>query len=180
MLITAAQVADTLPGLSPTDSLLTRVVSDADSWIKRSLNRQFERAVYALKPRVYGKSYILLRESPIRAIVSAYSDPLGLFQPGTAVDVSAFFFNSDPLDDDPRLEIGGIAQEGTNTFLVNVEAGWWADTTEDHDEDLPESIRGPLITRARVEFKRASGVFDEETKLMTDEVILERLRCYQR
>jgi len=182
MLITAAQVADTLPGLSPTDALLVQKVREADAWAKLAFGRQFERGVYALKPRVYGAPYVLLQESPIRAVVSAFSDPTGLFQASTQIrDVSKFTFNPLPGDDDNRLDLGGYAlPQGVGTFLLNVEAGWWPADDPVHESDIPADLSGALIKRARVEFKRAVGVSDEETKQFTDEVILNSQRRYRR
>jgi hypothetical protein len=171
MLLTALQVADTLPGLSPTDSLLVRIVSDTDSWFKQSMDRSFERTTYALTVTANRSPFVLLRESPIRNLISASAD-------GAVVDISKFTFNADPDEDDNRLFIAGVAVG--SQLLVNVEAGWWPPSGNAHASDLPADITGKLILRARAEFKRSSGVADDETKLMTDDYILKGLASYQR
>lgn len=185
MLITAAEVADTL-GVSSTDALLVRLVSSTDAWIKRACGRQFERAIYTSIVRSssfdYGTNLIFLPESPIVEIIAVSLDRSGAgFTTDTVIDdLSAFTF--DPLRDDGRVYYsGGRFPVWPGGSQFEYEAGY--------DADIPEDLRERLIERVCAKYKqgadeemkqeskgdRAWSKFDE-----TDKRILAALRGYKR
>lgn len=196
MLITAVEVADTLGGLSPTDTQLVSIVADTDSWIKRKLGRNFERMTYTEVVRGEGHPYVYLTESPIRELVEVRIDPYGVFGDETIIsDMTQFAFDPDPNHDSSKLSWSGIWSvdvpsyvssgwrpftESSRAAQVTHKAGWWAADNPDNVSDLPYDLRGRLVKRARVEFKRAVGVKDDETKEFTDAVILQELEHYRR
>lgn len=201
MLITAAEVADTLGGLSPTDTLLVSVVNDTDAWAKRALGRNFERKTYTETVRGYGHPYVFLRESPIRALTEVRIDPFGVFADDTVIDdLASFTFDADPNHDNSKLSWAGLFgvdlpayvmsgyvsaawlpfSESARAAQVTYEAGWWPADDQVNTPDLPSDLRGRLVRRARVEFKRAVGQSDDETKGCTDDTILRELQHYMR
>lgn len=201
MLITTAEVADTLPGLSLTDSLLVDIVADSDSWVKRSLGRNFERQTYTEVVRGEGHPYVFLRESPIWEIVEVRIDPYGVFGADTIVsDLTQFAFDPDPNHDSSKLmwtgsygvdlpayvTSGYVAAswlpfpECARAAQITHKAGWWAADDPENASDLPYDLRGRVVKRARVEFKRAVGIKDDETEEFTDACILRQLEHYRR
>jgi hypothetical protein len=208
MLITYDECADLL-GVSPTDTLLQRLVKSTDSWAKQRLGRQFERTTYTLYPRGFGVSRIFLRESPIRQLIEIRIDPTGQFGDNTIVDIGQFAFNPDPFDDDPAVTFIGIGWWGefrdsaaaglrrfwwpfpelTNAIQVKVEAGWWAADDTGHDSDLPGELREKLIERVAAKYKQGpneemqnerQGDYSWQKFAETDERILKALRRYKR
>lgn len=189
MLITASECADTL-GVSPTDTLLVRLVTSTDAWAKRQLSRNFERATYSLITRGHGVSMVYLRESPIRELVEIRIDPRARFGNETVIPLVRFTFNSDPFDDDNRLYLSeGVFPDGPGTVRVLGEFGWWAADDPDHVSDLPEDLREKLIERVCAKYKQGA---DEEMKSQSsgdwsvtkfdelDTRILASLRHYRR
>lgn len=198
MLITAAEVADTLPGLSPTDTQLLAIVADTDSWAKRVLGRNFERKTYTEVVRGEGHPFVYLLESPIRSVTEIRIDPLGNFDADTTVDdLTQFFFDPDPDHDSSRLSwlgfdapayiISGYVgvswipfPEHARAARVTYEAGFWPADDPVNVCDLPYDLRSRLIKRARVEFKLAQGKSDEETKAYDLNMILRELSHFKR
>jgi hypothetical protein len=183
MLVTPAELADVLSGVSPSDTQVIAKAKASDAFLKRGLNRQFERAIYVLYPRSNGRKTIFLRESPIRALIEVRVDPFGLFPDSSIVDLSMFAFNPDPFEDDPSITFTGLgwcqdnaAFDGAGYYRwympfpdiphsvqVTVEAGWWPADDVEHDCDLPYDIRDAALERAVVRFKE-SGDFGEEVQ----------------
>jgi hypothetical protein len=124
-------------------------------------------------------------------------DPFGIFGSETSVDLTQFAFDVDPTHDSSKLSwmavdlpaymISGYVgaawlpfPEHARAAQVTYEAGFWAADDPNHVSNLPYDLRGRLVKRVRVEFKRANGIKDDETEKYSGNMFLRELEHYRR
>lgn len=165
LLISPDDCADLL-GISSSDTLLNHLVIATDAWVRRSLSREFIRASRVEVVRGFNHTYVVMRESPIRAITEVRIDECGRF-PSTSIisDLTQFTFDPDPAHDDSRIfYLNGKFPTGFRVAQITYEAGWYSPNDPVNVGDMPSDLQERLIERVAAKYKQGT---DEEMKSET-------------
>jgi len=166
-LITAAEVG-TLLSVSPSDQNLIRLVNAANRGAMKYTRRSFNYAQRTEIVRGYGRDHVFLSESPIARLIDVRVDWFGLgapFDDSTVVDVTQFWFDADPLRDDPQVHwMGGWQRlnrfpETPCAARIIYEAGWYetADPDDTHQPRVPDDLRSDLMELVKDEYRAGLG-----------------------